>query len=69
MSADRRMDYFLLLTHEEQRVAIQRMAAGGMSDYTIASATRLAVEMVRRILSEETEPHTTDRPVCEACDE
>lgn len=49
---DREMHYFLLLSHDEQRDAIQRLAAGGMSDYTIAAATSLSVEMVRNILGE-----------------
>jgi hypothetical protein len=68
MSADRHMHYFLLLSHDEQRAAIQRMAASGLSDYTIASATRLAVEMVRRILSEDTKPPPAERPACEICE-
>lgn len=55
MTADKRagnMTYFLMLTHAEQRFAIQRMAASGMSDHTIAAATMLSVEMIRAILGE-----------------
>ena len=36
----------------EQRAAIKRLAAEGMSDYGIASATKLSVEQVRLILAE-----------------
>lgn len=49
---DRRMHYFAMLSQDEQRSAIARLATGGMSDYGIASATGLAVEMVRKILGE-----------------
>ena len=49
---DRRMHYFEMLTREEQAQAIARLAASGVSDYGIASATGLAVEMVRKILGE-----------------
>lgn len=48
----RRMRHFLLLDHEQQRQAIQRLAAAGMHDTTIATATTLSVEQIRRILSE-----------------
>lgn len=48
----RELDYFVMLSHEDQCGAIRRMAAGGMSDYTIAGATRLSVEQVRRVLSQ-----------------
>jgi hypothetical protein len=54
-SPDRRMDYFQMLTRDEQRVAIRRMAASGQSEFTIAAATRLSVEMIRKILGP-TEP-------------
>jgi DNA invertase Pin-like site-specific DNA recombinase len=49
---ERELKYFLLLEPEQQRQAIQRLAATGMSDSTIASATSLSVEMVRRILGD-----------------
>lgn len=52
MSTDKRMSYFALLSHDEQRAAIQRMAASGMSDHTIAAATMLSVEMIRAILGD-----------------
>jgi hypothetical protein len=52
MSTDRKMLYFHLLSHEEQREAIVRLASSGMSDYGIASATGLAVEQVRAIIGE-----------------
>jgi hypothetical protein len=43
----------MLLSRDEQRAAIHRLAAGGMSDYTIASATMLSVEQIRVILGEQ----------------
>jgi hypothetical protein len=46
------MGYFLLLTPDEQAAAIRRLAASGLSDHVIASATRLSVEMIRTILGE-----------------
>jgi hypothetical protein len=46
----RELDYFLMLSRDDQCGAIRRMAAGGLSDYTIASATRLSVEQVRQII-------------------
>jgi hypothetical protein len=53
MSTDgRHMHYFALLTRDEQHSAIQRLAASGMSEYGIAAATRLSVEMIRAILGE-----------------
>lgn len=39
------------LTHDEQRAAIRRMAAEGLSEYVIAAATRLSVEFVRQQLA------------------
>ena len=43
---------FSLLDREQQRAAILRLAKSGMSDYTIAAATKLSVEMVRTIVGE-----------------
>jgi len=48
----RAMDYFGLLDQAEQAIAIRRPAAFGMSDTTIASATKLSVEQIRRIIAE-----------------
>ncbi|MGO9267668.1 MAG: hypothetical protein ACLQBA_22755 [Candidatus Binataceae bacterium] len=50
---EREMHHFLMLTADEQRAAIVKLAAAGMSDHTIASASGLAVEMVRKILGEQ----------------
>jgi ABC-type phosphate/phosphonate transport system ATPase subunit len=50
--SDRRMRHFLLLDHEQQRQAIQRLAAAGMHETTIAAATTLSVEQIQRILAE-----------------
>lgn len=49
---EREMRYFLLLSRDEQAAAIRRLAATGMSDYSIAAATKLAVEQIRRVLAE-----------------
>ena len=48
----RELHHFLLLTREEQHAAIRRLASAGMNEYSIAAATRLSVEMIRRILGE-----------------
>jgi hypothetical protein len=55
-----RMNYFLLLTQEEQKRAIQRLAASGMNDHGIATATQCSVEQIRAILGQ--------RGQCEACE-
>ena len=47
---DRDRLYFEMLTRDEQAAAMRRMAAEGMSDSTIASATALSVEFVKQIL-------------------
>jgi DNA invertase Pin-like site-specific DNA recombinase len=47
----REMHYFRLLEPQQQREAIQRLAASGMSDSTIAAATALSVEQIRRVLA------------------
>ncbi|HLS81307.1 MAG TPA: hypothetical protein VK025_07880 [Steroidobacter sp.] len=51
-NASREMAHFLLLTHAQQIEAIRRLHALGWSDYGIASATRLSVEQIRRLLGE-----------------
>lgn len=53
----RELFYFLLLNPAEQKAAIQRLHTSGMSDTTIAAATKLSVEQIRRLL----EPQTTGR--------
>ncbi len=47
-----RMGYFAMLTEVEQRTAIRRLAASGMSGHGIASVTGLSIEQVRRFLAE-----------------
>lgn len=37
-------------TQEEMRVSVRELAREGLSDHTIASATALSVEAVRRLL-------------------
>jgi ABC-type phosphate/phosphonate transport system ATPase subunit len=49
---EREMRYFAMLSREEQAQAIHRLSRSGMSDYGIASATQLSVEMIRSILGE-----------------
>lgn len=46
------MHYFHVMTPDQQREAVQRLIASGMAENTIAAATALSVEMVRRLLSE-----------------
>lgn len=48
----RELMHFRLLSPTEQATAIRRMAATRMSVNTIAAATRLSVEAVRRILAQ-----------------
>lgn len=45
-------DHFHAMPADQQHGAIRCLAAAGHSDYTIANATGLSVEMVRRLLSE-----------------
>lgn len=44
--------YFVALSRDEKIQAICQMADTAYSDYSIASGTRLSVEMVRKILVE-----------------
>ena len=53
MTAPRELVHFLLLTREEQAAAIRRMAATGWTEHSIAAATGLHVQQVRRILAPE----------------
>jgi hypothetical protein len=46
----RELFHFQLLDRDQQEQAVRRLAASGMGDYTIAAATRLSVEVIRRIL-------------------
>jgi hypothetical protein len=48
----RELQHFLLLDPDQRAEAMRRMAAQGWSDYGIASATRLSVQMVRQLLAE-----------------
>lgn len=57
----RRMLYWNLLTHDEQRDAIIRMVKSGMNPSTIATAAGISVEMVRQVIG--------DRGRCEECGE
>jgi hypothetical protein len=44
--------HFTTLSPAEQAAAIRRLAASGQGEHTIAHATGLSVEMVRRVLAE-----------------
>ncbi|MGO9623751.1 MAG: hypothetical protein ACLP2Q_04765 [Steroidobacteraceae bacterium] len=50
---NREMRYFRMLDRTEQAQAIHRLAKSGYSPPTIAAATALSVEMVRKILGEQ----------------
>jgi hypothetical protein len=52
MTTPRELIHFLLLPHDRQVEAIYRLHRLGWSDYSIAAATRLSVEAVRRALGE-----------------
>jgi hypothetical protein len=52
MSAPPELAHFLSLSPAEQAAAIRRLAALGWSELGIAAATRLSVEMIRRVLTE-----------------
>ena len=43
--------HFNALSRDEKRQAICRLADTGYSDYLIATATKLSVEMIRQILA------------------
>lgn len=45
-----RMAAFESLTREQQGAVIRRMIADGVPEYTVAAATRLSIEMIRRVL-------------------
>lgn len=51
MTRERELRHFLLLDRTEQEGAIRRLIASGMPEYTIATATGLSVEQIRRILA------------------
>ncbi len=52
----RHLLYFKLMSQTDQAKAIRKLATAGMSDSTIAAATLLSKEMVRRILAEAQHP-------------
>jgi hypothetical protein len=49
---ERELHHFLLLDRAEQEAAIRRLIAAGMPEYTVAAATGLSVEQVRRVIGE-----------------
>lgn len=48
--ADARIRHYAALTQSEQETAIRQLARDGQQEHTIARATGLAVEQVRRIV-------------------
>jgi ABC-type phosphate/phosphonate transport system ATPase subunit len=50
MSIPGELLHFLLLSSDEQAAAIRRLARLGWSPYAIATATRLSVEQIARVL-------------------
>lgn len=63
MSVSGPLHHFLLLDRDQQAQTIRRMANTGWSDSSIAAATRLSVEQVRRILAEP-RPSTLESDRC-----
>ncbi len=53
---ERELRHFMLLDENERRRAIHRLADSGFSDYAIASASALSVEMVRKVLADRVTP-------------
>jgi len=49
--SSQRMNYFLLLTPEQQQESVRRLSRSGMGNYSIAAATGLSVEQMRRVLA------------------
>lgn len=52
MSVSGHLHHFLLLDRQQQAQAVRRMANTGWSESSIAAATRLSVEQIRRVLAE-----------------
>lgn len=50
MSASREMHHFSLLDANDQHNAVLRLHRSGLSDHSIAAATRWSVEAVRRLI-------------------
>ncbi len=49
---ERQLRHFQALDREQQAQAIRRLASSGQAESTIAAATALSVEQIRRILAE-----------------
>lgn len=47
--------HFHAMPHDQQVQAIRRLAAAGQGDQTIARATGLSVEQIRRLMAERTD--------------
>ena len=53
MTAEPARMHFHALSSQEQAQAIRRLAASGQGEHTIAHATGLSVEQIRRVLAEQ----------------
>jgi DNA invertase Pin-like site-specific DNA recombinase len=49
---ERELRHFLLLDRQQQAQALRRMVASGMSERTVAAASGLSVEQVRRVIAQ-----------------
>jgi hypothetical protein len=49
---ERELRHFLLLDQAQQVQAIRRLISSGMSECTVAAATGLSVEQIRRVLAD-----------------
>jgi hypothetical protein len=56
-----RMLHFRGLEHAQQAEPVRRLAALGQSEFTIARATGLSVEMIQRVLGEQSDSNGPTR--------
>jgi DNA invertase Pin-like site-specific DNA recombinase len=56
---ERELHHFLLLDRQQQAQALRRMVASGMSERTVAAASGLSVEQVRRVIADSDAPPPT----------
>jgi DNA invertase Pin-like site-specific DNA recombinase len=59
--------HFHALSRQEQAQAIRRLAASGQGEHTIALATGLSVEQIRRILAEAERCQRGDEDLAQGC--
>jgi DNA-binding GntR family transcriptional regulator len=51
------IENFRRMTEQEQAFAVRLLIEGGLGEYTVAHATQLSVEQIRRIMAESCEHH------------